>query len=408
MRTTVLNRNRLLMLAAALVCVVGVGAQPPLPGIPKPGQVKVMPGTTAAKDPGEAPKAEPTTVTPAPPTVTPPVKPEELEGPVFRDAVTVILVPTTVTDKKGNVVNGLRPEDFTLYDNEKVQEINRDVAFLPLSMVVCVQRSRHTEKMLPKVQKMGSLMRDMLVGQEGEAAILSFNHRVEKLTDFTNDTDRIDKALAGLTPQGNNSRLNDCVNEATFMLRSKKDRRRVILLIAETLDRSSEARPREVATMLQVHNIDLYTVNISRIVTLATTRPDVPRPDHLPPGARPRIGAVSPDPTSQNQWTGAQGFGGDAMPALVEFFRFAKGIFVRNPAELYTAYTGGREYTFLTERDLESALTDIGAELRSQYLLSYTPNNKIEGGFHRIRVEVNRPDLKVRTRLGYWLAAVPQ
>jgi len=114
------------------------------------------------------------------------------------------------------------------------------------------------------------------------------------------------------------------------------------------------------------------------------------------------------DPTSQNQWSGAQGFGGDALPALVELFRFAKGIFVRNPAELYTQYTGGREFTFITERDLENALANIGAELRSQYLLSYTPNNQLEGGFHRIRVEVNRPDLKVRTRLGYWLAAIPR
>jgi len=397
-----MNLSRSLLILAALLIAIALPAQPPPPpGIPKPGQVKVMPGTTAAKD-------TTTTATPAPPRVTPPTEEVELDGPVFRDAVTVILVPTTVTDKSGHVVNGLRPEDFTLYDNDKAQEISRDVAFLPLSLVVCVQRSRHVANMLPKIQKMGTLMRDMLVGEEGEAAILAFHHKVEKLTDFTNDPDRIDAALTTLTALGNNSRLNDCVNEATYMLRSRKDRRRIILLISETLDRSSESRPREVATNLQIHNIDLYTVNISRLVTLSTTRPDLPRPDHLPPGARPRIPSAPMDPTSQNQWTGAQGFGGDALPALIEFWRFAKGIFVRNPAELYTAYTGGREFTFITEKDLERALTNIGAELRSQYLLSYTPNNKIEGGFHRIRVEVNRPGLKVSTRLGYWLAGVPE
>lgn len=391
----------LLFLGLAALPVAPLAAQPPaIPGLPKPGEGKIMPGTTPAKDP--------TTVKPAPPEVKPPVTEEELEGPLFRDATTVILVPTTVTDRRGNVVNGLRPEDFTLYDNDKPQEINRDVAFQSLSMVICVQRSRHVENALPKIQKMGTLMRDLLVGQDGEAAVLGFHHKVEKLTDFTNDPDKIDAALKSLVAIGNNSRLNDCVNEATFMLRNKKDRRRVIVLISETLDRSSESRPREVATTLQIHNIDLYTINVSRLVTLATTRPDVPRPDHLPPGARPRIAAVSPDPTSQNQWTGAQGFGGDALPALIEFFRLAKGIFVKNPAELYTAYTGGREYTFLTEKDLERALANIGAELRSQYLLSYTPNNKLEGGFHRIRVEVNRPGLKVSTRLGYWMAGVPE
>jgi hypothetical protein len=56
---------------------------------------------------------------------------------------------------------------------------------------------------------------------------------------------------------------------------------------------------------------------------------------------------------------------------------------------------------------VERAIADIGEELHSQYLLSYNPNNKIEGGFHKIRVEVNRPNLRVRTRDGYWLAAVP-
>jgi hypothetical protein len=36
--------------------------------------------------------------------------------------------------------------------------------------------------------------------------------------------------------------------------------------------------------------------------------------------------------------------------------------------------------------------------------LSYSPNNQIEGGFHEIRVVVNRPNLEVRTRPGYWVA----
>lgn len=401
MTITRVNRPRNLLFALAAVFVAGLAAQPPsLPGVPKPGEEKIMPGTTAAK--------APTNVSPTPPAVKPPAAQEELEGPLFRDATTVVIVPTTVTDRRGEVVNGLRPEDFTLYDNDKPQDINRDIGFQPVSMVICVQRSRHVENALPKIQKMGTLMRDMLVGEDGEAAVLAFHHKVDKLADFTNDPDKIDAALKSVIAIGNNSRLNDCVNEATFMLRHKKDRRRVIVLISETLDRSSESRPREVATTLQVHNIDLYTINISRLVTLSTTRPDVPRPDHLPPGARPRVGVAPMDPTSQNQWTGAQGFGGDAVPALVEFFRFAKGIFVRNPAELYTAYTGGREFTFFTEKDLERALASIGAELRSQYLLSYTPNNKLEGGFHRIRVEVNRPDLRVRARLGYWMAGVPE
>ena len=56
---------------------------------------------------------------------------------------------------------------------------------------------------------------------------------------------------------------------------------------------------------------------------------------------------------------------------------------------------------------------NVGQDLHSQYILSYNPNNKLEGGFHEIEVQVldatGRPrrDIKSLTRPGYWLAAVP-
>ena len=51
---------------------------------------------------------------------------------------------------------------------------------------------------------------------------------------------------------------------------------------------------------------------------------------------------------------------------------------------------------------MEEAITYIGKDLNSQYLLSYSPNNTNESGFHTIRVVVDRPGLKIRTRPGYW------
>ena len=332
---------------------------------------------------------------------------EDDQTPTFRGSVQVVLVPTTVVDKHGETVNGLMPQDFVLYDNDKPQQINRDVTILPLSFVIAIQRSSNVDKILPMIKKTGSMMSDILVGQDGEAAVLSFDHRIEVLQDFTRDLNKIDAALDKLKPGGMNNRLVDAVNQATFMLRHKKDRRKVILLISETLDRSSESKPREVATALQLHNIEVYTLNISRLVTKLTERPEVPRPDPLPPGARPRVGVAPPDPTSQNQVMGTQGYGGDMIPAFVEMFRGVKGLFIRNPAELFTDFTGGREYSFMTQRDLERAISRVSSEIRSQYVLSYVPDNKIEGGFHRIRVQVKKPDLKVSTRPGYWMAGVP-
>jgi VWFA-related protein len=179
------------------------------------------------------------------------------------------------------------------------------------------------------------------------------------------------------------------------------------VLISETLDRSSEAHVREVATELELNNVEVYTLNISRIVTSLTTAPTLPRPDPFPPGARPHPAGTSMDPTTIAQLDGDPGDSADFVPVLEEMYRGVKAIFIRNPARVFTKLTGGREYSFVTQSDLENAIGEIGRVIRSQYILSYSPNNKLEGGYHRIRVDVLHENYKVRTRPGYWMAGVP-
>ena len=91
---------------------------------------------------------------------------------------------------------------------------------------------------------------------------------------------------------------------------------------------------------------------------------------------------------------------------MVEIFRDAKAIFKDNPVEAFTKGTGGSEFSFYRQRGLQDAIQKIGAELHSQYLVSYTPNNKDEGGFHEITVTVSgAPEVRrTQTRPGYWLS----
>jgi hypothetical protein len=49
-------------------------------------------------------------------------------------------------------------------------------------------------------------------------------------------------------------------------------------------------------------------------------------------------------------------------------------------------------------------MATIGVELRSPYLLSYTPSS-IETGYHTIKIEVETPGAKIFSRPGYWLSA---
>jgi len=115
---------------------------------------------------------------------------------------------------------------------------------------------------------------------------------------------------------------------------------------------------------------------------------------------------VPATPNTVMQTTGGQGGSANFIPLLVEIFKDTKSIFVDNPVEVFTRGTGGTEFTFAKQKALEEAISKIGEEIHSQYLISYQPNNKEEGGFHEISVEVDRKDVKVRTRPGYWLASI--
>ena len=121
----------------------------------------------------------------------------------------LVTTPVTVTDRAGNIVNGLGPKDFRLTDNGKLQKIDQDVAVYPISMVIAVQANAEVEKMLPAVQKMGSAISAQILGDDGEAAVIEFDHRVQRLGDFSSDPDKLSEALKKLKAGSRSSRLND-------------------------------------------------------------------------------------------------------------------------------------------------------------------------------------------------------
>jgi Ca-activated chloride channel homolog len=72
-------------------------------------------------------------------------------------------------------------------------------------------------------------------------------------------------------------------------------------------------------------------------------------------------------------------------------------------AELATA-SGGRSFFQTDPRELSATLTSIANDLRSQYLLGYTPARPVaaQPSWHSIEVVVNRPGARVRARDGYY------
>lgn len=332
-------------------------------------------------------------------------KQDQEKDAVIRVPVNVVIAPTTVRDRGGSFVSDLQLGDFQLFDNNKLQRITADVRDEPLSLVVAVQKSYNLDQILPKIQRIGSMLTNLLAGQDGEVALVAFDHRIQTAQDFTNEPTKISEALKNLKPGSPNHAVIDAEMACIRMLKKRPvDRRRVLLLIAEKRDKGSEAHVREALTEAEFANVTIFSVDISSLVATLTGSAVPPRPPAIPTTAEhiPAGGALTPTTIEQNYYLG------NYIPVFVDIFKAVKSIFVDDTLDVFTRFTGGKEYSFVSEKSLEKAVQGIADELHSQYLLSYVPNDMAEGGFHEIKVVVNRPGLEVRTRPGYWVAGHPE
>ena len=323
----------------------------------------------------------------------------------IRTTVRSVLVPTTVLDPDGHgYVNGIQANEFELYDNDKPQKISAEFTQLPMSVVLAVQANSDIDPVLPKLRRTGVLLHGLVTGEGGDVAIIAFDHRIQKLQDFTTDPDKLDDAMQKLNSGSSSARLIDAVSEADHMLKRhdpNNTRRHVVLLLSRNVDKGSEAHLQETARQMQFDNVIIYCVDISKALTAVMKKMDYPPPQT---GRIPAEALPSTPQGPRTETSVIQQQDGNWLNAASPIWHSIHDLFKRSPSEAFTYFTGGQIYSFATEKALENAITDIGKDLNSQYLLSYSPSPEVrsESGFHTIRVAVNRPGLKIRTRPGYW------
>jgi VWFA-related protein len=350
-----------------------------------------------------------------PPTKQAPPQPVDLltqpqNLPSFTVTLQQVLTPVLVVDRKGNIINGLQPDQFRLYDNGKEQSLTSvDVTYTPISMVIAVQANELADKILPQVNKIGVMLKPIVLGDNGEAAVIAYDKRVRLMQPFTSDADDITRAIKAIRMGGSSSsRTIDAVEQSVFLLNHRdKNRRRILLMIGENRDQGSLARARETLEKAELANVLVYWVDMSHFVgTMTDVGNYDPRPDALPPASHPVGGGFPTTPTTVDQAYGSPAYYGDWVPLLEEVFRDVKNIFKVPTATLFTRGTGGNQFSFVTQKGLEKAVAEIGEQLHSQYIITYSPNNKADGGFHRISVEVIGHDFRCETKPGYYMSSV--
>jgi len=316
--------------------------------------------------------------------------------PVIRTTVQRVVVPVTVTDSRGEFVTDLVRADFGVFDNGAPQEMKEfELTTPPLSLVIVVETSTRIAPVLSQVRKSGILFTQLILGESGEASIITYDQRVEIAQEFTTNGDLIEKGIKSLKAGGGEARMTDAVFRGIGRLKMRPEgRRKVIFVIGEGADRGSENKLDQALSEAQLSGISVYAVELSTMLAIVKQPPPDTRVDPLPPGARGPTPGIPPAPQGAS--------GGNIMPLIVETGRAVKGLFSK-PMKTYTEGTGSEHITVRTEKGFEEAVHRIGQELHSQYLISYNPDNLKGAEFHNITVRLTRGGgLKVRARPGYF------
>ncbi len=328
----------------------------------------------------------------------------------------LVNTPVTVRDAKGEMVHNLEVTDFHVTDNGVEQKITHfDLGSEPLSIVFVVETSSRVSPILPELRRTGTLMTQTVMGPSGEAAIVGFNDSVDTLQEFTTDEDAIETKITRLQEGTAGARLYDAMAKGVEMLSgrpgptvTRKGRRRVLLVISEAGDQGSEAKLGEVLRRAQLENVTIYSVGISSTRAALQKKPDYKRPVQPTPegtfGSPPAPGTVQTPTTEDNKYGGAAG-GGDLLALAVWAVMHVKDQITENGLQIATTATGGAHLATWKNQSIEKAIDEVGGELHSQYMLMYTPTGTDLGGYHEIKVDVDRKELKVRARPGYYWEA---
>jgi len=348
------------------------------------------PSPRATKPKSAKPKAAPTPTPSAvdalgapPPVPTLRQKREEQEvtpGDVISVNTTEVMIPVTVRDSNGRLVNDLTRNDFRVFENDSEQPLS-DLALrqVPVDVVLMVDASSSVATNLDDFRRAAEGFAERLADDD-RISLIKFDDRVELLQDWTKSRFQLRRALGRIEP-GMFTRFNDALLLASREQFGDTKSRRAIIVLSDGIDsgRGTATLESAVQALLRAQ-ISVYVVSNTEI-SRASKRAEL------------------------DQLTGGSDSAVRFNQLRIDDLR--QGLRVLDLSEQMlaqlTATTGGKLYKPQSFAGLESTYAEVAEELRHQYALYYTPLNKTrDGGFRRIRVQMTNPAYQGHTRVGYF------
>ncbi len=322
----------------------------------------------------------------------------------LRSESNVVLVPTLVRTKAGEITYGLQAKDFLIEDDGKEQDVTLDESSErePVSLVVAIQVGRKASSQFRKradmslydrfyseeerkncrlrrrpcptaIGGLGSMLEDFANGTKSEIALVTFDSSPYLFQDFTEDAATLSERLKKMTPGDDGAAILDAVRYSVKLLDSRpKNRRHILLLISESRDHGSQAATfPEVFQQLTVSNTLVHSLTFSPL-----------RSEFLED-----LRATPSD---------------EKFDLLVPL-RASIGRLRKNAALGVADVMGGEDRKFKDKRTFDAAFASMANDIRGSYLLSFQPKHP-KPGPHSIQVRLrnSRGGLVLKARSQYW------
>ena len=301
-------------------------------------------------------------------------------GEVISVNTTEVMLPVTVRDGSGRLVNNLARNDFHVYEDASEQPLS-EIALrqVPVDAVLMVDASSSVASNIDDFRRAAEGFATRLASDD-RISLIKFDDRVELLQDWTQSRFQLQRALKRIEP-GMFTRFNDALLLAARDQFTKGTNRRAVIVLSDGIDSGRGTTTLEAALQSLLRaQVTVYVVSNTEI-SRATKRSEL---DSLLGGS---------DTTVR--------FNQIRIEDLREGLRVLDQSETR--LEQIAEATGGRLYKPKTFDALDSIYAEVADELRHQYAIYYTPLNRTrDGGFRRVRVEMTNRSYGATTRVGYF------
>jgi VWFA-related protein len=286
----------------------------------------------------------------------------------------VVNVYAVVRDKHRRLIPDLTKDDFELTEDGVPQQIRyftRETD-APLTIGIMVDTSPSQQGVLSTEQEEADAFLRQILRPKDLVFVLHFDVEVELLQDFTDNLASLTKAIDGTVINGGapgvlpgplpsapagGTHLYDAIYLACNQLMRNEVGRKVLILLTDGEDQGSEEKLDDALAAAQKADVVIYSIAIV-----------------------------------DRNFYGLAGLGFQGDSVLQKLSR----------------ETGGRMIRVNKIKNTQAAFQEIADELRTQYLLGYTPSDtKPDGSFRRIRVRTRDHDYKVQARSGYYPPSSP-